>query len=515
MAPSITQRPIQQNAHQNVIRDPFFVVPHQETYAGLYNVVNQSYYTYFDQALLDSQENSLAMRRDCFVHELIRHRQTPVICLPYHVVVDDPDDPRQKSVGDTLDGIVRDVPRIKHLMLVLLEAIFYGKYGSQFSLGPRKVAGNRWNSVTNHIPINGDKLRYKWDGTPVPSYRAEGLDQQRKRLLNAYSDCIEYTMLGAALFLKQSFLRDRFIIHKFEPFDTDYLFELEEQLSVHGLGLRSRLYWAWNLRTELLSWMINALQRVGANGMIYGFYEEGNDAMKTAVIEALRQLAQDNYSVFPVKGGTPGQDAAKGTLGRFEPAQQGYDILFQLIQHLEGIMRRATLGQDLSSVAKPTGIGAGAAQLQGDVRADYIEYDAMLLAETLTEQLLGVILKYNKFIYDGREYYGSDLPFSCRLEFQLTRDNVAGAIQAAQQLFQMGVELDADDLRRKAGRAPPHRKESTVANPQHQQQKQQAGGMQQAAGRLGGFADKIQKHAKKEFSSRSNGRHHDRLARIR
>ncbi len=52
MAPSMTQRPIKQNARQNVIRDPFFVVPHQETFAGLYNVVNQSYYTYFDQALL-------------------------------------------------------------------------------------------------------------------------------------------------------------------------------------------------------------------------------------------------------------------------------------------------------------------------------------------------------------------------------------------------------------------------------------------------------------------------------
>jgi len=371
---------------------------------------------------------------------------------------------------------VKDIPRLKHIMLYLLDAIFYGKAGAQFQWGVRKVAGNRWNSVISSTPLNGDKLRFKSDGTPGIAIRtaSEGYDDNENAFLNAYADCIEFTMLGEALFLNHPFLRDRFAIHMFNPSDTDYLFELEQQQSRFGLGLRSRLYWVWNLRVELLSWMVNALQRVGANGMIFGFYEEGNYAMQGQVIDALRQLAQDNYSAFPVKGGQLGQHGSKGVVDRIEPAAVGYDVLMQLIEWCEGIMRRAFLGQDLSSVAKPTGIGAGAAQLQGDVRADFITYDAGLLAETLTEQLLSVILKYNKFIYDGREMYGDELPFSCRLEFQIQRENVQEAIDAAEKLYGMGVKLDEDDLRNKAGLAPPKRKETEVSNPQLQQQKHQA-----------------------------------------
>ncbi len=465
------------------------------------------------------------MRRDAFVHELIRHRQTPVVCLPFHVVVDDTDDPRQKSIGETLDKIVKDIPRLRYLMLYLLEAIFYGKYAGQIQWGQRKVSGNVWNSVINHMPINGDKLRYLWDGTPGIAIRTGAQDSftdEENAFLNAYEDCIEYSMLGAALYLKKPFLRDRYVIHSFEGSDVDYLFEIEEQLSIKGLGLRSRLYWAWNLRIELLSWMVNALQRVGANGMLYGFYEEGNPQARDATLEALRMLVMENYSAFPLRGGTTD---AKDMIQRIEPAPVGYDILLQLIQHLEGIMRRATLGQDLSSMSKPTGIGAGAAQLQGDVRADFIEYDAILLAETLTEQLLSTILKYNRFVYDGKIMYGDELPFSCRLEFQLTRENVAGVIQASQQLFQMGVELDADDLRRKAGLAPPRRKETTISNPQIRQQQQQAEaspGMKRSADRLDKVTKRMMNHAQSASMNGHNspnrpsrGQRRDRLAGIK
>src|SRR6266536_2660955 len=109
-----SHRPILQNANQDHIRDPFFAVPHQETFAGLYNSVNKSYWTWYDQAQRDSIQNSLAMRRDAFVHELIRHRQTPVVCLPFHVVFDDTDDPRQKSIGEALDRIVKDIPKLRY-----------------------------------------------------------------------------------------------------------------------------------------------------------------------------------------------------------------------------------------------------------------------------------------------------------------------------------------------------------------------------------------------------------------
>lgn len=468
------QRDIRQNARQNPVRDMQFLLPHQETYAGKFSQINGSYYVTYDQALQDSMQNTLAMRNDGFIEELLRHRQTPVVCLPFHAVVDDPDDPGQKSIGEALTKIIKGIPKFRYLMMSLLDATFYGRAGVEMQWGTRRVAGNVFNMPVRHFPINGDKFRFLRDGTPGIAIRS-GADQdvgfgdEENAFLNAYADCIESTMLGQALFLKTPFLRDRFLVHGFNPSDSDYLFELQSQASIFGLGLRSRLYWIWNLRTEILSWIVNALQRVGANGMIYGVYEEGNYQMQQDVTSALRQLVQDNYSVFPVRGGMSGVANAKGIIERIEPSAVGYDIMLQLLEWCEGIMRRAFLGQDLSSQAKPQGIGSGAAQLQGDVRADYIDFDSSLLGDTLSEQLLPAILKYNRWMYDGSPVYGEDLPFSCRLEFQLTRENVQESIQAANTLFQMGVDLDADDLRKKAGLAPPKRKETTVSNPQIKQ----------------------------------------------
>jgi hypothetical protein len=511
--PSVhTQKPeIRQNARQHPIRDSMFVAPHQELFAGKFSQANGSYYVWYDEAQRDSLQNTLAMRNDGFIEELLRHRQTPVVCLPFHVVVEDPDDPRQVSIGDALTKIIKRIPRFRYLLMSLLDAIFYGRAAVELRWGTGRAAGNVWNLPVDHFPIAGDKLRYLRDGTPGIAIRTgseQDFNEHENAFLNAYADCIQFTMLGEALFLKQPFLRDRFLIHSHNPSDTDYLFELESQASIFGLGLRSRLYWLWNLRTELLSWMVNALQRVGANGMIFGFYEEGNDTLKDAVLNSLRQLVQDNYAAFPVRGGMSGATNSKGVIDRIEPAAVGYDVLMQLIEWCEGIMRRAFLGQDLSSKAEPTGIGAGAAQLQGNVRADFIDFDSGLLGDTVSYQLLPSLLKYNRWIYDGREVYGDELPFSCRLEFQLARENVQEAIQAAQMLYEMGVELDADDLRRKAGLAPPKRKETTVVNPevqgQHQENKSRPAA-ERTANRLDGMTRDMMRRVKQRMNGGSDG----------
>ena len=487
-----------------------FIAPQQETFAGLFRGQNGVYWQFFDEALLNSWWNaSIAMRNDALMEELIRHRVTPVVNLPIHTVVDDPDHPGQKSIAECLNAIIKDIPRLKYIMTWLEDAVFWGNGVTQVRYGTRKVLGNSWNSVVASYPLNADKLRWLEDGTPGIAIRtgSSQYDDKLNSFMNAYSGCVASTMLGDALFLKQPFLRDRFLIHSFIPSDSDYLLGLERQAGVFGLGLRSRLYWFWNLRMEILSWIVNALQRIGANGMIFGFYEEGNFKMQQQVLAAIQQLCTDNYAAFPVQGGTSGPQSAKGVLDRIEPAAVGYDVMMQLIEWCEGTMRRAFLGQDLSSVAKPTGIGAGAAQLQGDVRLDLIEYDAGLLAETLTEQLLAVILKYNRFIYEGKIYYGCDLPFSCKLEFQLSRDNVMEKMQAAQLAWQMGVPLDTDDIRKIGGFAPPKRKETELKNPQHEAQQQQAKAaphMRRAGERVDRFTQQIEKAARNGVKRRND-----------
>jgi hypothetical protein len=464
-----TNRPApKQTLPQHLIRDPFYVIPHVDTYSGYMNASNQSYYIWADQSQRDSIQNSLAMKRDGFVYELLRHRQLPIVGIPHHVAVDDQEDPDQKSIADVLSAIVSDIPRLGNLKLTLSEAIFYGKMGVQTRIGPRRVMGNTWNSIDNHISINGDKFRFKWDGTPGIVIRAGSENGEQptysdNSILHRYKDYVEQTMLGPALFLTSPFLRDRFILHFFEPSDSDYLFEIEESQSIFGLGLRSRYYWLWNMRVELLSWMLDALQRVGANGMLYAMYPISNLQARNQVIDALRQLVKDNVAAFPVD---PTNQNYKDIIQRIEPSSVGYEVMMELINHLEEIMRRGILGQDLSSKSKPTGIGKGASDLQGDVREDYIIYDANSLYETLDDQLLKVILRYNYFLYRGKRVRGDDLPFSARLKAQVDKRNVQEQIEAAEKLFNMGIELDKDDVRDVAGFSPPKKRHSALINPQ-------------------------------------------------
>jgi hypothetical protein len=155
-----------QDLRQDVVKDPYVVIPHISTYAGKYNTVNENYYIYWDEALRNSQANTLSMRRDGYIEELLNHRRLPIISLPFHMESDDPEHPDQVSIGEMVQKIVANIPRLKNLMVSLMEAIFYGRYGAQIQLGPRKVGGNEWTSVVRNVALNGDKLRYDWDGTP-------------------------------------------------------------------------------------------------------------------------------------------------------------------------------------------------------------------------------------------------------------------------------------------------------------------------------------------------------------
>jgi hypothetical protein len=474
-APAVhTHRTLEpQNVPQVLIQDYTPVIPPKEAFAGKVNIAQKQFYVFYDEALLDSQQNTLAMRRDGFVNQLLRHRQLPAISLPHHIVTDDPEESEQKQIANTIEHTVTATRYFQNLKLNLSEALFYGKMASQVQIGPVRVLGNTWNGIVRHLPINGDKLRYKDDGTPGIAIRpAAESDQDPLNIkLREYARYVEPTMLGRAIFLKDPYLRNRFIIHQFEPSDTDYIYELLQSQSVFGLGLRSRFYWTWNLRVEVLSWILDALQRVGANGMLYAFYEAGNPRAQENTLAALRYLVKDNVAAFAVN---KGMEDYKNIIGNIEPSSVGYDVMMQLLEHLENIMRQGILGQDLSSQSAPTGMNSRIADLQGTVREDYIIYDATLLSETLDSDLLqNIILQYNHYRYRGKVYRGVDLPFSIKLQFQLQRDDIAQKIQAAQALYEMGIPLDMDDLRKVTGFSPPKSKKSSIVNPQIAAAKQQ------------------------------------------
>lgn len=434
-----------------------WVAPHELTYSAVWNWYQRYYYNYWDEAQIDSIQASLSMRRDGGINELLRHRQLPTCALPHTLEADDPDDNEQVSVRKQVMTVIDRIPYLRRIKLALLEAIFYGKAGVQLVWGTKKIAGQNYVTVLKHKPVNGDKIVWDYDDTPgIFIYKGASLFQNPE-----YRDNIKQMDKGPALMLRPKWLRNKFIVHEFETSDTDYLYESQKGVGVHGTGMRDRFYWTWNMRMELLGWQLDALQRVGANGMLYAFYPTGDSAARSAVLKALSDLVQNNVAAFP-KGM---MEQINSVIGRLEPAAVGYDVLFQLMTYLDDIMRRGFLGQNLSSQSSPTGLGSGVADLQAGSFENIIMYDAGCLEETLDEQLVEPIFLDNLWQYKGKMVRGDDLPFGLRYKIQIDRTNVKDLIQAAQALAQLGVPLDMDNLRDMAGLSPPRSKATTLVMP--------------------------------------------------
>lgn len=422
-----------------------FLIGHQDTFAAKYNYTSHAYYDYFDEALRDSWTNALAMRRDGLIQELINHRALAGCGLPSIIESDDPEDREQKEICHQVLLILKSVYKFQYLKRSLDEAIFFGKFGAQVVYGTKLIDGAPRVTIINHQPVMGDKIVFDWEGVPaILVHTGDGFYANINKRDKQY---IRMTDRGMAFFLADPFYRDRFVIHEFEPTDTDFLFEGDMALAVHGLGLRSRFYWTWNLRVELLGWMMDALQRIGANGMLIGYFQSGNPNAEAAILKVLENLMKYNYAAVEVQGATPPKDM----ITRIEPTSVGYDVMFNLVQHLEGIMRRGFLGQEMTSQFGATGMGSGMADLAGDSFENIVTYDAKNLSDTINQDVLPPLLRYNIFKYKGKKYRGDELPFQTWHKFNLNRRRIAEKINAATQLLAIGVPLDLDGLREEAG----------------------------------------------------------------
>jgi hypothetical protein len=415
-----------------------FEVPHVSTFAYRYNTHARAYWGWYDESQKWDLRTANAMRRDGYVQELLRHRQLPTAFLKHTLDPDDPEDEHQVKVCNALDKIIEAIPRFMLMKMWLLEAVHFGKSAVQVKYGRKSILGKERVTVTGFVPVHGDKIRYKWDGTPGVLVRVDDL------IKDEYRGDVTPLDVGQVLWMHKRHLRDRYVIHEFEPSDAEYLYEGDKAMAVHGLGLRDRLFWTWNMRAELLGWYVDAMQRVGANGMLFGFYQSGNVGARARMLQALSDLVTNNIAVFATEVNASN---LKDMIQRIEPNAVGYDNLFRLIAYLDSIMRRAYLGQDLSSQAMTTGLGSKVAELQEDMFQGIIRYDSMMLAETLEDQLIKPLLKFNEFTYRGKLYRGDRLPFGIRYRFKVDEKNALERLQMAMMLAQLGVQLDADELR--------------------------------------------------------------------
>lgn len=395
-----------------------FVVPNFLSFSGLVRSASRAYLYSSDEALRDSQGNARAMRRDPVLMGALRGIQIPVSQLSWHITPDDDTDPAQAEAAKIVTYVMGKIPRFQTMQMQLLEAVWFGKYGVGMEYEWRNYRGEQKLFVRNHCPINGDKLRVKWDGT------------YGVLVYPGYPGPQEGTDMGMAHFLTPD-ERLAFVIHEFEPDDADWT-EPELAGAVHGVGVRGRLYWFWWLKQQVFAQLMNYLHRF-ANGLTIFYYEAGNREAKAEAEAAARQQFSNTALLYPR---WKSQDPDANSVQRLEVGTANSNLLWNLVSdYFDRVMTRYIQGQDLSSGAEATGLGSGVADLHGETLDARIKYLAVGLQETLQTDLVNVLYAYNApGVEPGRFEYEVDAPDSEK------------TMAYAGQMYEWGVPLDGEQL---------------------------------------------------------------------
>ncbi len=397
--------------------DGGFTTPNFLTFSGLVQSAARAYRYTFDEAIRDSPTNARAMRRDPVLMGALRARQRPTAQLTWHITAHDETDPAESESAELITQIVEAIPRFQKMKMQLLESVWFGKFAVEVSymwdtwFGDKQVL-----LVRDFIPINGDKIRYRWDGTPGILVYA------------GFPGSKEATDWGLCHFLSPD-ERRQYIIHEHEPDDADWV-EPEMAGSIHGVGVRGRLYWFWWLKQQVFGLLMNYLTRF-ANGLTIFYYNASDPRAKLEAEKAARQQFSQVALLYP-RWNTERPDTNK--VERLEVGTASPTLLWNLVgEYFDNIMVQYILGQTLSSGAEATGLGSGLAELHGDTLAEIIKYDAVDLAETIQTDLINVLYEYNcPGVRPGK------------FEFEIDSPNSEELMNYGQILYNWGVALDED-----------------------------------------------------------------------
>lgn len=404
-------------------------VPHFISFSQLVNYFTRTYRYTHDEAVRHSLANALALRREPVVMDALRTVQIPVVQLSWHLEPQDNTDERQAVCAEKLTKTIEAIPRFQQFKRCLLEALFYGRYGVQIAYAWSFQRGYKEMVVRQWWPVNGDKLVYRFSGQVGILVHA------------AYAGPdTELSDRGRAKFFSPS-EREEIVIHEFEPEDADF-FEADMAGAVHGVGFRGRLYWLFWLRMQVLSWLMDYLQRVGAGGFFLYFYEHGNPASYNEVLSRAQETAQSgvNFILFPryrdKSTGGPGLEVV-------QPNLAGAQLLRDLVMdYFDNVIRRYIVGG--SNDDARTAVGEGVADLHAGEFARRVKYHAIDLEETLTAELVGPMNKYT--------FRGNPCP---RFKFDIDKPNVDEFMESVKHFFEMGGQIDEEHVRETLGLPDP------------------------------------------------------------
>ena len=132
------------------------------------------------------------------------------------------------------------------------------------------------------------------------------------------------------------------------------------------------------------------MERTGLGLTIY-YYDESNPAGVVQAQQAAKQDGRNTVIVWPRS--STGKDVGPG-IERIETSTQGAEIIIKMMQYFDEKIERFIIGQLMSGGTDKGGElgGTGRAKFQAQTKGRIIRDDTRRLGETVTYQLLPIIV---------------------------------------------------------------------------------------------------------------------------
>lgn len=457
-----------------------YPIGHSATFQSVFSAGSRVYREY-DEAIRASLDNARYMRNDVGIMECIESRQRCVALLDWHLEPEDTKSHEQKELCSELKKILDRIRRFTEYRRNLQEAIWYGKYAIQHRYAWQNISGNMRLLPTpltqddpGWIPINGDKLVFRQDMANLPEGAYAGQMGIRvgtawaagDRLKNRW--VVEATDRGSAYFLNRA-ERRTIAVHRHMIEDGAYEDGINAG-SIHGVGIRSRIYWEWVQKQETLAFLMEYLER-SAGGIELWSYPQGNQTAKDEVEEAAKKRigGGKNLLLVPIPMGDEGRQYGVQVI---EPGMAGIDTLKDILTNYFGHrIKRYCLGQVLSSEAEATGLGSGVADLHLDTLMQIIRYDAAGLEETITFELLDYIKKKNFPAASG---------IHIKFKINTQEPDVEKKLEGYARAYEMGARIKEQDVLDMIGTAIPGPEDRVLQRPDSMEKHDGPGGDQPA-----------------------------------
>lgn len=410
-----------------------------------------------DRAWRNNRRYQMMMRQDPEIVHAIMVRENAISTMGWSVSPVDDEDLEHKARCVAVENAIRAIPKFVQLRRHLASAVWYGGASAhiRYSHYTDPIAGSATDPDTDetadasvkvgpvgYTVIHGDSMRYTQDGEPV-------------LLVNMISDRFDhlrsvYTENGKGVILegdeRGSFIVSTWGIDALDPEDS----RTAERVYA-GHGLRSMVFDAWMRKQHLAALADSYAERLARGLVMVG--HDGSMSGKAAAESIANAIGQStavtvNLATLTDHGGI---DAM---IKVFEADGTGNQILRDMQRDVGEQIRLVILTQTLTTGTAATGLGSGVAEAHEATYKSAITYDAEVLDEALTRDLLRPIWLAN-FPDDPR------VP-SIVSSIREDEEDIDSLMSAAERMVNMGVTLSERDIRQQAGFREPRGDEPVV-----------------------------------------------------